>query len=123
MRRSLILAILGLALVGCGGLEKKVVGTYQLQAVPKNESERAAASMVNGFMGMMTFEIKADHTVTTNLPGVNVHGTWSLAGDQITLTMPDSKDKVVATVSSDGRTLTPLDQDGKATMKFVRIEK
>ena len=123
MRRSLILAILGLALNGCGGLEKKVVGTYQLQAVPKNESERAAASMVNGLMGMMTFEIKADHTVTTDLPGVNVHGTWSLSGDQITFTMPDSKDKIIATVSSDGRTLTPTDQDGKATMKFVRVEK
>lgn len=123
MCKRLVVLAVAIALTGCTNLEKKVVGTYQLQALPKSESERAAASLVNGFMGMMTFEIKPDHTVTTNLPGVNVKGTWSVSGDQITLSLPDSKDKIIAIVSPDGRTLSPIDQDGKTMVKFVRVEK
>ena len=122
MRKCIAILAVAIALAGCGSMEKKVIGKYQLQAVAKGENDRAATSMVNGFMGMLTFEIKVDHTVTTTLPGDNVAGAWSVSGDQITMTMPDGKDKIVATISSDGRTLTPIAQDGKTTMKFVRVE-
>ncbi|MBX7136088.1 MAG: hypothetical protein K1X67_25745 [Fimbriimonadaceae bacterium] len=122
MRKCIVILAVAIAITGCASMEKKVIGKYQLQAVAKGENDRAATSMVNGFMGMLTFDIKEDHTVTTSLPGLNVAGAWSVSGDQITITMPDGKDKIVATISSDGRTLTPIDQDGKTTMKFVRVE-
>jgi hypothetical protein len=123
MKHLIALGVLGLTLVGCASLESKVPGSYRLEAVAKEEKDRVGTSIANGFLGAMVFELKPDHSLTGGVGGIGASGKWSLSGDKITITLPGDSDPLIATVSSDGRILTPVDKEGKTPVRFVKIDK
>lgn len=118
MRRISLLAIFGLALSGCGGLEKKVVGTYKLQFVAKFDNGMIATGDVGE-----TLQINRDHTATKSFDGKKSAYDWKLSGNELTLTGLQKEEVWNCSVSADGQTLAILNADGEPDFKYVRLVK
>lgn len=89
MRNALLATVAFVALVGCGAnLEKAVVGDwgFELDAAGMNAQQKASADLMKGMLTSMTLTLKADKTATMKVLGQEQAGTWTIEGENITIT-------------------------------------
>lgn len=118
-----LMVILALTLIGCQGLEKKIVGKYKVNVdtsgmpADKKAMADAAKSMLSG----MTLELKADKTSEMTMGTNKQAGTWKLTGDEVEITAGAGK-PMKAKASSDGKSLTPiLDAEQEKMFQGVKM--
>ena len=98
-------------LAGCGeGLEKKVVGTWTVDAsktvmAGSDSKDPAMQLMLRELMKTITLNVKADKTFEMQVI-MPVKGTWSASGNKLILTPELAKGQTVSF-------------GGKSTMEFV----
>jgi len=109
-----------LLVAGCSSTSQQVVGTWKGELVPPTESTPAKGDsdlgkslasgikgFINAFVGPLTLEFNADGKYKASVALGSSTGTYSVSGNEITLT-PDDKDK------DNG--------NGKANLKFGKFE-
>jgi len=89
MRKFMLPGITLLVLAGCSGdLSKAVVGDYsfELDTTGMSAQDKAGADLVKGMMSSMVVTLKEDKTATMKVLGQEQTGTWTIEGDNITIT-------------------------------------
>ena len=129
----MLLVLVGLS--GCASQKSKVVGTWKVQVdQPKDAKNDASSAFGNALASVVVgpLELKGDDTFTWTMMGVPAAGTWTMSGSTVTLNIQkvagmdanansNGKNKpMVLTLSSDGKTLSGENTDGKGTVAFVK---
>ena len=123
MRRFAVAIGVGAAmlLAGCSSASKQLVGTWKGDLVPQTSSKssdpkdslgNALKGLLNGLLGLMTIEFNADGKYKASMSVASETGTYSVSGNEVTLT-PDDKeasrknkfDVGILVLGDDGKTL------------------
>lgn len=129
------LASFALLLSACSSPEKKVIGKWKGEvAMPKSDDpgSQMANAMASMFASAINLELKSDKTFTLNL-FISIEGTWSMAGNTVTLTpkaaagmdsakMSDQK-PIELELSGDGKTLTAKPDDSSKDQGSLTFKK
>jgi hypothetical protein len=116
-------ALLLLALAGCQP-KASVVGKWKGKEMTgmaaSTPAEKTAKEFADKMIASLQFEFKPDGTATMGLMGFDLKGKYTVAGNQVTMTMEPNamtssappQPPMVLTLSPDGKTLTMAGQKG-----------
>ena len=83
--RFFLVAVLAVCVCGCSNREKQLVGKWTGDlTIPESEKDNPMAKMVQGMMGSLSLELKADKTFSMSMI-FPIEGTWSVSGDTLSL--------------------------------------
>ncbi len=106
MRRlSLLLVATVLLTAGCSSASHQIVGTWKGNLVPPADTSTSAQNdpnvgnrfanslkgMISSFVGPLTIEFNADGKYKASLAFGSATGTYSLSGDEVTMTPDDNQ--------------------------------
>lgn len=106
-----------LAAIGCAANESAVVGRWKGDVRMSDKAKaQPLSNLASGFAATLTLNLKADHTYEGMAFVAPVEGTWSMAGDRISL-VPK---KVLGfdAASANGRGKNSFDPTKPSTLVF-----